>query len=84
MVSVAERLQEGLSHHQSGRLNEAKSIYQSILRIDPRHNDSLHLLGVVAHQRGRHEIAVEYFHKAMALSGPAASALNNLGTSLRA
>ncbi|MCH7685464.1 MAG: tetratricopeptide repeat protein [Planctomycetes bacterium] len=84
MVSVAETLQEGLSHHQSGRLNEAESIYRNILRIDPEHADSLHLLGVVAHQRGRHEIAVEYFHKAMALSGPAASALNNLGTFLRA
>jgi protein O-GlcNAc transferase len=84
IVSVTETLQEGLSHHQSGRLNDAESIYKSILRIDPEHADSLHLLGVIAHQRGKHESAVEYFHKAMALSEPAASALNNLGTSLRA
>ena len=57
MVSVAETLQKGLSHHQSGRLNEAESIYRNILRVDPEHADSLHLLGVVAHQRGRHEVA---------------------------
>ena len=34
---ISERLQEGLEHHQSGRLQEAENIYLSILKEQPQH-----------------------------------------------
>ena len=38
-----------------------------------------HLLGVIAHQAGKHEIAVEYIGRAIRLNGSAAAFHNNLG-----
>jgi len=41
-----------LQHHQAGRLNEAEPLYHQVVTALPRHADSLHLLGVIAHQNG--------------------------------
>ena len=39
--------------HRQGQLDQAELIYRHILDETPRHADALHLLGVVAHQRGQ-------------------------------
>ena len=44
-----------LQHHQAGRLELAEEIYRRILAVEPNHPDALHLLGVVAHQAGKHD-----------------------------
>ena len=69
--------------HQSGRLAEAEAAYRQVLEAEPRHADSLHLLGVAATQRGRHEEAVELIGRAIAENGAMAPFHSNLGTSLR-
>ena len=56
---IAELLTTALRHHQAGRLAEAEGYYRKILAIDQNHVDSLHLLGVIAHQVGRHDMAVD-------------------------
>ncbi len=38
-----------LQYHQAGRVKEAERLYRQCLTINPRHADSLHLLGLVAH-----------------------------------
>ncbi|MDH3640046.1 MAG: tetratricopeptide repeat protein [Gammaproteobacteria bacterium] len=58
-------LADGLRHHQAGDLDQALVIYQSILDLDPHHADALHLLGVLAHQQGRHQEAVEFIGRAI-------------------
>jgi Flp pilus assembly protein TadD len=40
--------------HQVGRLAEAEKIYGQILKVQPNHADSLHLLGVIYSQQGDH------------------------------
>jgi hypothetical protein len=57
--SVAEVLGEGIRHHQAGRLSEAEACYRRVLAVQPDHADALHLLGVIAHQVKRHDIAVD-------------------------
>ena len=42
-----------------------------------------HLLGVIAHQVGKHEVAVEYIRRAIGLNGNAAAFHNNLGNALK-
>ena len=49
---------KALQHHQAGRLSDAEALYREVLRSEPRHSDSLHLLGVIAHQVGRNDLAV--------------------------
>lgn len=41
---------DAFSLHQQGKLAEASALYQQILMKDPRHADSLHLLGMVRMQ----------------------------------
>jgi tetratricopeptide (TPR) repeat protein len=49
----------GLAHHQAGRLAEAEALYRQTIAVEPNHADALHLLGVIASQVGRHDVAVE-------------------------
>jgi Tfp pilus assembly protein PilF/SAM-dependent methyltransferase len=69
--------------HQAGRLSEAEGIYRNILAIDPKHLDSLHLLGVIALQFGQHDVAVELIGQAVAANKRNAEYHNNLGVALR-
>ncbi len=71
-------------YHQAGRLNEAKQLYEHILRFDPRHSDALHALGVLAHQVGRNDTAVDLITRAIAQGGRVPVFQNNLGNALKA
>ncbi len=56
----------GLGHHQEGRLDQAERIYLQLLQKDPGNAEALHLLGVVAHQRGAHVRAIDLIGRALA------------------
>jgi Flp pilus assembly protein TadD len=58
-----------MRHHQAGNLGEAERLYRLILQEEPRHGDALHLLGVLHHQSGRNEAAVELIRQAIAQNG---------------
>ena len=51
-ADLAANLQRGLTHHQHGRLAEARAVYEDILQSAPTHFDALHLLGVLTQQQG--------------------------------
>jgi len=81
---VQGMLGNALRHHQAGRLTEAERIYRQILAIDARHSDSLHLLGLIASQGGRHDIAVQLIGQAIRLGKHNAFYYCNMGSALRA
>jgi len=58
--------QTALEHHLAGRFPEAEEQYQQILQAEPGHAEVLYLLGVMANQLGKHEIAIGYLLKAIA------------------
>ena len=62
----------------------AEDLYRQILQTEPEHADSLHLLGVIAHQRGDHKKAVELINRAINLNGKDPAYRSNLAISLRA
>jgi predicted O-linked N-acetylglucosamine transferase (SPINDLY family) len=68
--------------HQAGSLTEAEALYREILAVDPKHTDSLHLIGVIAYQRGRNELAVELIGKAIACNDRVAEFHCNIGSAL--
>ena len=69
MATIPEALAIAIQHHQAGRLQAAEQIYRQILAVEPNHADALHLLGVIASQAGKHEVAVEYIGRAIGLQG---------------
>jgi protein O-GlcNAc transferase len=71
-------------HHRAGRLADAEKLYRQILMADAQHADALHLLGVLAHQLGRHEAAVDLMGKAIAQNGKVPAFHNNLGNAMTA
>lgn len=76
-------LTEALGHHQNGRLGDAEILYRKILSLNPRQVDSLHLLGVVAYQTKRPDLAIELIGKAIAISPTQASFHGNFGLALK-
>jgi tetratricopeptide (TPR) repeat protein len=73
---------EAFQHHLAGRLQEAETIYRRILAVDPRHADSLHLLGAIAYQRQQFEDAVTLIGKAIEINPRVAQYHSNLGNAL--
>jgi predicted O-linked N-acetylglucosamine transferase (SPINDLY family) len=84
MATIPEALAIAIQHHQAGRLQAAEQIYRQILAVEPNHVDALHLLGLLAHHVGRHDVAVEHIGRAIALKGNVAAFHNNLGEAYRA
>jgi tetratricopeptide (TPR) repeat protein len=84
LPSLQYMLASALQHHQRGQLVQAGQTYRQILALDPRHADSLHLLGTLAHQAGRNDIAVELIGRAIALDKTQPAYYSNLGIALQA
>jgi len=45
-------MRAAIEHHQAGRIDQAVTIYQQVLNIEPENGDALGLMGAVALQRG--------------------------------
>lgn len=71
-----------LAHHQAGRLAEAEAGYRTVLDGEPDHADALHLLGVVALQRGDAQAAVGLIRRAITVNPDFADFHGNLGHAL--
>jgi tetratricopeptide (TPR) repeat protein len=82
-VTIEQALDLARQHHGAGRLPEAEGIYQQILSADPNQPIALHLLGVIAHQVGKNDIAVDLIGKSLAIMPDYAEAHNNLGNALK-
>jgi len=81
--SIGESLQTAIRFHQAGNLAEAERIYREILKLDPRHADSMHLLGVIAFQAGRADASQALVRQAIALNPAVPEYHNNLGNILK-
>jgi tetratricopeptide (TPR) repeat protein len=72
-------IEDAVRHHHAGRLDEAEQLCDRILVMEPRHADSWHLLGVIAFQANRHEIAADMIRNAIRINSKDASYHCNLG-----
>lgn len=76
-------LQDAVRHHSTGELESAERLYRQILDKESEHPDALHLLGVIALQRGDTENAHWLISRALSQSPQNAVLHNNLGSVLR-
>ena len=65
-IPIQQALRVAVEHHRAGRLREAEAIYRQILSVQPTQPDALHLLGVLAGQLGRHDLATDLIRQAIA------------------
>ncbi|HEY3968009.1 MAG TPA: tetratricopeptide repeat protein [Planctomycetaceae bacterium] len=84
MASMSQALAFAVQHHQAGRLSIAEPIYRQILAQQPDQPDALHYLGLIAHQTGRQQEAIDCIERAIRLHGTQPAYHNNLGGAFRA
>jgi len=80
--SPSQRLSSAVSLHQAGNLEQAKVIYQSLLEENPNSNDTmhyLHYLGMIEHNDGKYNEAVQLIKKAINRNKKIAAFHCNLG-----
>ena len=82
--AVQQALELAIQHHFAGRLTDAEGIYRQVLAQQPNHPDALHLLGVIADQVGKHEMAVNLIERAIAVCPSIGEYHCNLGLALAA
>ena len=82
-TTIQQAMQTALRHHQAGRLPQAEAIYREILGREPGNADALHLLGVIALQKGRHQDAIGLIRQAIAANPAMPQSHLNLGKALR-
>jgi len=83
MANVAPVFAEALALHKAGQLADAEKIYNRILAAQPKHFDSLHLLGVIFLQRGDPAAAIRQIGAALKVTPHHILALNNRGNAFQ-
>jgi predicted O-linked N-acetylglucosamine transferase (SPINDLY family) len=82
-MTLDQAFQLALQQHQAGQLDAARQLYQQILTVNPRHADSLHLLGVMCTQLENYPQAQDFIQRALAIEPNAAHYHSNLGEAFR-
>jgi predicted TPR repeat methyltransferase len=81
-LSLPDALALALQIHRRGRLVEAKTLYRKILDVAPDYADAQHFFGVLMHQSGDSDAAVELINRSIALNPGQPNYFNNLGNVL--
>ena len=64
-LTLSEALEKGVKAHESGKLQDADKYYTSILRVQPRHPDANHNMGILAVGIGKPDQALQYLKTAV-------------------
>ena len=79
---IQRLLKESRLYCQSGRLEEAKVIYENLLKIVPSHPEVLGNLGTIELQNGNTEVGVAHLKKSISIDPLQFNFLMNLGNGL--
>ncbi len=79
---IQKLLKESHLYCHTGKLNEAKLIYQDLLKVVPSHPDVLANLGTIELHSGNTEIGVSYLKKSISINPNQYIFLTNLGNGL--
>jgi tetratricopeptide (TPR) repeat protein len=64
-LTIDQALQQGVEAHKAGRFQEADRLYTAILKVQPKHPDANHNMGVLAVGVGKVEQALPFFKAAL-------------------
>jgi tetratricopeptide (TPR) repeat protein len=83
VAPIAGWFSTALAHQRAGRAADAERLCRHILSVDPGNAQTLHLLGLLEHQCGRSDDAIEHLRMAIARNGRDPAFHHNLGNILR-
>src|SRR5213082_2093155 len=83
MVTISDALATAKGLHQAGRLSDAEPIYRQIIEAQSDCAEAWHLLGGVAYQTGRVELAIQCLGRSIALQPAQAPVHHDLGLILQ-
>ncbi|HUP82333.1 MAG TPA: tetratricopeptide repeat protein [Pirellula sp.] len=83
MATISEAFADAIEHHQRGRLQEAELAYRRILAVDPHREDVHYLLGTLANQVGKNDVAIQFLQRALELKSDYVVAHHNLGVAFK-
>lgn len=72
-------VETALRYHQAGQLTKAEDCYRQVVQVNPKHSDALHLLGVIAQQRGNYPDSVRLLKTAIRHNPKVSRYHGNLG-----
>lgn len=84
MTMVSEALDLAVRYQQAGEFEQAEQSCREVLEMDPRNPVALHLLGFIANQTGRTDLACDYIGQSLRINPDYAEAHNNLAVIFRA
>jgi tetratricopeptide (TPR) repeat protein len=67
-MTIQQAIELGWQHQQQGRFAEAEAVYRQVLASYPNHPDAMQLLGVLAAQVGKADIAMDLIRRAIAIN----------------
>jgi predicted O-linked N-acetylglucosamine transferase (SPINDLY family)/ADP-heptose:LPS heptosyltransferase len=70
--------------HQQGDFVQAEALYKATLQEQPQHAEALHLLGVLASQRGQAQLAIDLISQSLRINPDNAVAHSNIGLAFHA
>jgi protein O-GlcNAc transferase len=76
-------MQVAQQQHQNGNLNEAVRTCFDVLSREPKNAEALHLLGLIALQSGRLDMAIDFMRQSIAVAPQVAHFHTNLGAALQ-
>jgi tetratricopeptide (TPR) repeat protein len=83
VAPIAGWFSGALAYQRAGRVAEAERVCLQILSLEPGHAQTLHLLGLIEHQCGRSDDAIQRLRMAIARNGQDPAFHHNLGNILR-
>ena len=81
-VSFQQLIETAWTYYKAGRLQDAEKLFLEILQKDPDNVDTLNVMGVIAGQTDRNDLAIGYLESAFRLDPDSAQVSNNLGNAL--
>ena len=80
--SIIEIFNLAVENHKENKIEQAQNLYHKVLKLNPRHSETLNNLGVISLNLNEYQKANEYFRKAIKINPNHADAHYNLGSIL--
>src|ERR1700690_3213911 len=78
-MTIPQSLAAALTHQQAGDFRQAEELYRKVLIVHPANPTALHGLGPAALPAGRHDVALQFIRKAIAVDPTQSEYIIDLG-----